>query len=285
MRPRKVGWALAALAVQFCVAASAGDLPTALLPEPPDTAVRPQDDYYTYINGQWLSQTPIPPQWPWYGVYVAMNEVVQKGLHELIQSAAQKDHSARDGERQVGAMFRSFTDEAQINSASITPLKQELARIDRLRRREDLPVLLARFTRLHTEWNINAQMPATVPWLVGIWPDDRDASHWLMQRRPFPRPIPLRRRLEQLRPFLRALRSERTRSDVSPPLRACNSLVARGYPRGHVHRRQVDASGGALLTAVCATKGHRYLRVRPLLSRRLPKPQWYPCVHPQSPPV
>jgi putative endopeptidase len=184
MRPWRVGSVLVVLAVQLCVAAPTADLPAALLPVPPDPSVRPQDDYYTYVNGQWLSQTPIPPQWPWYGVYVAMNEVVQNRLREIIESAARKDNPARGGESQVGVMFRSFTDEARINSVGIRPLRQELSRIDALRRRKDLPGVLARFTKLHTDWTLSAQMPATVPWMVGVWPDDRDASRWLVRLEP-----------------------------------------------------------------------------------------------------
>ena len=53
-----------------------------------DTSVKPSDDFFTYANGTWLKNTPIPPEESRWGSF---NELIEKNndaLHEVAEKAA-----------------------------------------------------------------------------------------------------------------------------------------------------------------------------------------------------
>ena len=56
-------------------------------PEDFDASVRPQDDFYAYINGRWLSATEIPAEWSSYGAMQILYEETERQLRELIEEA------------------------------------------------------------------------------------------------------------------------------------------------------------------------------------------------------
>lgn len=69
---------------------------TALVKNPPpidpkniDTAVKPQDDFYKFANGNWLKNNPVPPEYSRWGSF---NELIEKNndaLHQIAEQASQ----------------------------------------------------------------------------------------------------------------------------------------------------------------------------------------------------
>ena len=53
-----------------------------------DTSVRPQDDFYRYVNGHWLATTEIPADKPAYGVFTQLADEAQANLRTIIEDAA-----------------------------------------------------------------------------------------------------------------------------------------------------------------------------------------------------
>jgi putative endopeptidase len=111
---------------------------------PVDKTVDPLRDFYSYVNGNFIRENPIPPAYSSWGQVQILNERNQNIIHELLQ-AATADTGAAPGseERKIGDFFASGMDEAMVEKAGITPLKDELARIAALRRPSQLSVELA----------------------------------------------------------------------------------------------------------------------------------------------
>ncbi len=53
-----------------------------------NTAVRPQDDFFRYVNGGWITRTPIPADRSAYGSFFALRDKSEANLRTIIEEAA-----------------------------------------------------------------------------------------------------------------------------------------------------------------------------------------------------
>jgi len=134
--------------------ASAGNLPVDKNPPPlalneMDPSVKPQDDFFLHVNGNWIKRTEIPAAFSRWGSF---NELIEKNndaLHEVAEKAAQSPpnaNTARD-QQMVGDYYASGMDEKAIEAARATPLADELKHIDAIK---DRPELLKEIAHLQT---------------------------------------------------------------------------------------------------------------------------------------
>jgi putative endopeptidase len=94
-----------------------------------DEGVRPQDDFYRYVNGLWLERTEIPSDRSNYGAFTELSEQAEEDLKALVEAAAAEDAEPGSDEQKVGALYRSFMDTARIEALGIEPVRSELDRI------------------------------------------------------------------------------------------------------------------------------------------------------------
>ncbi|MDB4885058.1 MAG: Metallopeptidase [Gemmatimonadetes bacterium] len=113
-----------------------------------DRSVRPQDDFFRFVNGGWLARTSIPRDQSSWGSFVELRERSRNGLHAILEEAARSGAPAGSEERKVGDLYASYMDTARIERTGLTPLRGELARIVALRSARDLPALLAHLATL-----------------------------------------------------------------------------------------------------------------------------------------
>ena len=92
-----------------------------------DKSVRPQDDFYTYVNGAWVAHTPIPADKSSVGAFSEIGDRTEARLHGLLeeQTKALAGTPATPGQK-VGAMYAAFMDEAAIEKLGSSPIKPEL---------------------------------------------------------------------------------------------------------------------------------------------------------------
>ena len=114
-----------------------------------DTAVRPQDDFFRYVNGTWLKNTEIPADRSNYGTFTKLAEKAESDLKAIIEEASAKsDHAAGSDSQKVADLYNSFMDEARAESLGVTPLAAEFARVAAIKSKADLPALAARLGRI-----------------------------------------------------------------------------------------------------------------------------------------
>jgi predicted metalloendopeptidase len=89
-----------------------------------NTAVRPQDDFYTYVNGSWIGREEIPADKSSYGNFSRLSEEADEEVRKIIEAAASSPDSM------IGQLYNSFMDEARVNDLGIAPLAPGLARIE-----------------------------------------------------------------------------------------------------------------------------------------------------------
>jgi putative endopeptidase len=98
-----------------------------------DRSVRPQDDLYRFVGGTWLANTEIPPDRSNYGPFTILDDQAQEEVRKLIvASAEQPNHAPGSDAQKVGDFYRAYMDTARVEALGLTPLTEELRRIDAL---------------------------------------------------------------------------------------------------------------------------------------------------------
>src|SRR6185437_15736372 len=113
-----------------------------------DHNVRPQDDFFRFVNGSWLARTQIPADASSWGAFNELSEKSRSEIHQILEDAARTSAPAASELRKVGDLYASALDSARVEQLGITPLQPELASIARLTTTKDLPSTFAHFARL-----------------------------------------------------------------------------------------------------------------------------------------
>ena len=111
-----------------------------------DRAVRPQDDFFRFVNGTWLANTEIPADASSWGSFNELNEKSRTALHQILEDAAKAP--AGTEKAKLGAIYASYMDSARIEQLGITPLSGELATIGKLTSAAQLPATFAHFATI-----------------------------------------------------------------------------------------------------------------------------------------
>src|SRR5687768_16466237 len=98
-----------------------------------DKSVRPQDDFFRYVNGGWLKRTEIPADASAWGAFNELRVRSREAMHAIFQESAKSNAAAGIEQRKVGDLYASFIDTARIEQLGITPLQGELKTIAGIR--------------------------------------------------------------------------------------------------------------------------------------------------------
>jgi putative endopeptidase len=107
-----------------------------------DPDVRPQDDFYRWVNGRWLERTEIPSDRSRYGSFDALALEAREHVRQIIEDAVAGRLDDPDAQR-IAAAYTSAFDSARVEALGIAPLAEDLARIDQVRSAEGLPAYFA----------------------------------------------------------------------------------------------------------------------------------------------
>jgi len=122
------------------IAVNAEDLHSGIDIDGFNQEVRPQDDLYEFAGGRWMLRTEIPADKSNYGSFTRLADAAQENIRAIIEEAARNADDPTS--QQVGAYFKSFMDEATVNSRGLDPIRPELDKIWNLSSKLDLFVHL-----------------------------------------------------------------------------------------------------------------------------------------------
>src|SRR6266513_3233637 len=108
-----------------------------------DLKSKPGDDFFRYANGAWLDRVQIPADKAAYSLRLAMTDLTEQRLHDLMEENAKKaEPKPATIEGKVGAFYKSFMDEARIEKAGASSLKDKLAEVQSAKTRETLATMM-----------------------------------------------------------------------------------------------------------------------------------------------
>ncbi len=114
-----------------------------------DLTVKPQDDFYQYVNGTWLKNTEIPADRSRFGVFGYLRDEAEKNLRTIIEESANAENKVEGSEEQkVGDFYRSFMDSSLIEELGIKAIEKEIAAINGIKSKDELADLMAHFIKI-----------------------------------------------------------------------------------------------------------------------------------------
>lgn len=104
-----------------------------------DLSVNPGDDFFSYVNGTWNKNNPIPPDLSRYGAFDELIENNRKQVKGIIEEASKDTKLIKGSSRQkIGDFYVSGMDEAKIDALGYEPIKKDLEKIKSLSTKSDL---------------------------------------------------------------------------------------------------------------------------------------------------
>ncbi len=94
-----------------------------------DAAVDPGEDFYAYVNGDWLKTFKIPEEYSSYGSFTLLAERSEDRLKAIVEGLASKRPLSPD-EQRVREFYASYLDVEAINARGLAPLAADFAAID-----------------------------------------------------------------------------------------------------------------------------------------------------------
>lgn len=108
-----------------------------------DKKVKPNDDFFRYVNGTWLDNTQIPGDKTRWGSFDELRENTNNdALAILKEAAANPKLKSNTDQGKAANLYKTIMDTVSRNKAGITPLKPYLTKIDKVKNVKDLQVLL-----------------------------------------------------------------------------------------------------------------------------------------------
>jgi predicted metalloendopeptidase len=114
-----------------------------------DSSVRPQDDFFRYVNGSWLKTTKMPSDKARYGSFIELRDQSEAALRAIIEeTAALQERKPGSDQQKIGDLYQSFMDTARIESLGLEPVRGDLKRVAALKDKKELPELFATMARM-----------------------------------------------------------------------------------------------------------------------------------------
>ena len=95
-----------------------------------DSLVKPENNFFMYVNRIWYDTAQIPPSQSGVGAYMFMNYPQRLRLQGILDSVSKANNTAGSIEQKLGDFYASGMDTITINKLGYDPIKPVLASID-----------------------------------------------------------------------------------------------------------------------------------------------------------
>ncbi len=92
-----------------------------------DTSVRPQDDFFDYVNGKWVAETELPADRARWGTFDALREKSQEDVRTLIEEvSAAENVEPGSATQKIRDYYNSYMDTATATELGVEAIRPEL---------------------------------------------------------------------------------------------------------------------------------------------------------------
>ena len=111
-----------------------------------DTTIKPGEDFFHYVNGNYLKTLKIPDDKVRYNAMNMLREKRDKDVHNLLEEVAKiADAEPGSNTQKISDFYFTGMDTEKIENDGITPLQPELDKIESISSSEEFQDLIARF--------------------------------------------------------------------------------------------------------------------------------------------
>lgn len=112
-----------------------------------DKSVKPNDDFFRYVNGQWFDNTEIPADRTRWGSFDELRKNTDNDVKAILEEAIKsKKYASNTDQGKAINLYKTIMDTVARNKNGINPLKPYLKKIDAVKNVSDLQSLL---TEMH----------------------------------------------------------------------------------------------------------------------------------------
>jgi len=94
-----------------------------------DSEVRPGDNFYDYVNGEWLKTFKIPDEYSSYGSFTELFERSENRMKSIVDGL-KSNAPVGSNEQKIRDFYSSYVDADAINAKGLAPLKNDFDRIE-----------------------------------------------------------------------------------------------------------------------------------------------------------
>ena len=111
-----------------------------------DTTVRPQDDFYNYVNGTWAKTAKIPADKPTWGSFHILREKTDENCLLILDNLLKENFAQGTEGQKIKDLYESFIDWKKRDAEGLKPIEGLLAKIDNIKTLADLQKYLEEVT-------------------------------------------------------------------------------------------------------------------------------------------
>ncbi len=112
-----------------------------------DKSIRPQDDFYNFVNGSWMKTAKIPGDKSTWGSFHKLAEDTDNNSMTILHSLLNDKFEAGSEGKKIQDLYATYMDMNKRNADGISPIKSDLAKIDGIKSLTDLQNYLVEATK------------------------------------------------------------------------------------------------------------------------------------------
>lgn len=134
-----------------------------------DHSIRPQDDFYRFVNGQWLNDFQLPEDKAYYGNNSSLVDKSRAQVKAIINEVSTSINETGSDEQKIADLYKTFMDVDAIESKGLSSLADEIARIDNITNNTDL-----------SEYMAYANVFSNAPFGFYVYLDDKNSTEHII---------------------------------------------------------------------------------------------------------
>jgi putative endopeptidase len=103
-----------------------------------DRSVKPGDDFYRYVNGTWLKNNPVPPEYSRWGAFSEITKNNDYIIKEILDESAKGTAPHGSNTQKIGDLYFTAMDTVRIENEKFNPLIPYFNKIDAVKSKDDL---------------------------------------------------------------------------------------------------------------------------------------------------
>lgn len=108
-----------------------------------DTTVAPGEDFYRYVNGTWLKNNPLKPEYARYGKFDALRDSSEARLNRLFKDMATMKTVAGTSEQKIVDLYQQGLDSVKLNSEGAAPVQKYINEVYALKDKAEVVKYIA----------------------------------------------------------------------------------------------------------------------------------------------
>jgi len=127
-----------------------------------DKSVRPQDDFYNYVNGSWMKTAKIPSDKPTWGSFNKLADDTDNNSMTILNSLLKDKFTDGTEGKKIQDLYAAYMNMQKRNADGIKPIQANLNKIDAIKNLQDLQNYLISVTKdgenIFYGWGVGADL-------------------------------------------------------------------------------------------------------------------------------